>query len=42
METSMSTNRKLKWLAMLAGGACMFQFAGCVKDALFLVAPFIV
>jgi hypothetical protein len=38
----MSTKRKMKWMTMLVGGACLLQFAGCVEDVLFMVAPFIV
>ena len=37
----MPTKRAMKWLTMVAGGAVMFGFAGCIDDALFLVAPFI-
>lgn len=37
----MSANRKYRWIALLSG-AVMFQFAGCIEDVLFLVAPFIV
>ncbi len=33
--------KNYKWLMMLASGACMFQLGGCIEDALFVVAPFI-
>ena len=37
----MSKRRKVVWMAIVSG-ALMFQFAGCIRDVLFQVAPFIV
>lgn len=33
--------KHLRMLALLASGACVFQLGGCIEQALFLVAPFI-
>lgn len=38
----MNCNTKKKWFLLLATGGVMFQLAGCLGEAIFLVAPFIV
>ncbi len=34
-------NRAYKWLALMSVGGCTLQFAGCLDDILFFVAPYI-
>lgn len=38
----MNCNRQKKWFVLLATGGLLFQLAGCIGDAIFLVAPLIV
>jgi hypothetical protein len=38
---SIDTIRVYKWLALVTAGGCTLQFAGCLDDILFAVAPFL-
>ena len=38
----MKYNRQKKWFVLLATGGVLFQLAGCLGEAIFLVAPLIV